>query len=87
MLPIVAFRIWYADGSTYYGTTKTKWRNAPKENVQVVTVYHGPPYKTLIAGQDIYSHPDWPGELPKNGSLIADADFEAIYAKAHNEAY
>lgn len=54
MLPIRAWRIFYADGSTFDSTQGT-WAQAPPFGVQVVVWYHDPPYKTLDQARDIYT--------------------------------
>ncbi len=51
MLAIQAFRIYYADGSTFSSLDGT-WAQAPAFGVQCVVWYHVPPYKTLEARDD-----------------------------------
>ncbi len=51
MLPIKAWRIYYADGSTFHSGMGT-WAEAPPFGVQCVVWYHDPPYKTLYRGED-----------------------------------
>jgi hypothetical protein len=56
MLPIKAWRIYYADGSAY-DSTMGPWAEAPPFGVECVVWYHEPPYKTLYGGEpgnDVY---------------------------------
>ena len=46
MLPIRAWRIYYADGSTF-DSGQGEWADAPPFGVQCVVYYHAPPYKTM----------------------------------------
>ena len=46
MLPVKAWRIFYADGSTF-DSTQGKWAEAPPFGVSCVVWYHEPPYKTI----------------------------------------
>lgn len=47
MLPIKAWRIYYADGSTF-DSTQGSWAEAPPFGVQCVVWYHEPaPFKTI----------------------------------------
>lgn len=46
MLPIKAWRIYYADGSTF-DSTMGKWADAPPFGVQCVVWYHVDEFKTL----------------------------------------
>ena len=49
MLAVKAWRIFYADGSTYSSEDGT-WADAPPFGVQCVVYYHEPPYKTIDKG-------------------------------------
>lgn len=69
MLPIKAWRIFYADGSSF-SSEDGSWAEAPPFGVQCVVYYHLPPYKTLDGGYnngDVYtwqgkdSHSDYEG--------------------------
>ena len=51
MLPIKAWRVYYADGSTFDSTQGT-WAEAPPFGVQCIVWYHEPPRKTLDGGLD-----------------------------------
>jgi hypothetical protein len=67
MLPIKAWRIYYADGSTFDSTQGTM-AQAPPFGVQCRVYYHAPPYKTLEARDDgIYVYR---GEGEKEGLLL-----------------
>jgi hypothetical protein len=55
VLPIRAWRVFYADGSTFDSTQGT-WAEGPPFGVQCVVWYHDPPYKTLDQGVDVYVH-------------------------------
>lgn len=61
MLLIKAWRVFYADGSTYDSTMGT-WAQAPPFGVQCVVYYHEPPYKTLMSGRDVYGYEGRVGE-------------------------
>jgi len=49
MLPIKAWRIYYADGSTFTSEDGA-WAEAPPFAAQAVVYYHEPPYKTIDNG-------------------------------------
>jgi hypothetical protein len=49
MLPIRAWRIYYADGSTFSSEDGT-WADAPPFGLKCVVWYHEPPYKTIDSG-------------------------------------
>lgn len=57
MLPILAWKVWYDDGSVYRSTTHA-WADLPDVGVQVVCYYHpdmnGKDYRTLDMGRDEY---------------------------------
>ena len=53
MLPIRAWRVFYADGSTF-DSTQGSWAQAPPFGVQVVVWYHDPPYKTVDLGHSLF---------------------------------
>jgi hypothetical protein len=56
MLEIKAWRIYYADGSTF-DSTMGRWADAPAFGVQCVVYYHVPPYKTLDGPADgVYTY-------------------------------
>jgi len=59
MLPIKAWRVYYADGSTFTSEDGSM-AEAPLFGVQCVVYYHDPPYKTL-------SSPDENGVLWMQG--------------------
>lgn len=65
MLAIKAWRIYYADGSTF-SSKDGKWAEAPPFGVQCIVYYHVPPYKTLDTGgvKGIYY---WKGKGPTKG--------------------
>jgi hypothetical protein len=46
VLPVKAWRIYYADGSTFTSDDGT-WAEAPPFGVQAVVYYHEPPYKDI----------------------------------------
>ena len=58
---IVGFRVFYGDGSNYFGKTLDDWKKAPKENVQLVLLYdkdeyeEGKNYRHTICGVDYYA--------------------------------
>jgi hypothetical protein len=61
--PIVAFRLWYADGSTF-GGSPDDWRMAPVEGVQVLIVYHphgSSTRRVIVDGKDEYTLPGQQG--------------------------
>lgn len=61
MLPIKAWRIYYADGSTFTSNDGA-WADAPPFGVQCVVYYHVPPYKTLDVQPVDESVYEWRGE-------------------------
>lgn len=56
MLPIRAWRIFYADGSSFDSTMGT-WAEAPPFGVQAVVYYHADPYKTVDGGRNSHDRP------------------------------
>lgn len=56
LMPILRWAIWYGDG-TVFRSEDGAWSSAPTENVQLVWLYHEPPYRTLITGLDEYRLP------------------------------
>lgn len=51
MMPVRAWRIFYADGSTFTSNDGT-WAEAPPFGLSCVVYYHTPPYKTVDSGGD-----------------------------------
>ena len=51
MLPVRAWRIFYADGSSF-SSADGAWADAPPFGLTCVVWYHDPPYKTLETGGD-----------------------------------
>jgi len=66
MLPIKAWRIYYADGSTFDSTQGT-WADAPPFGVQCIVWYHTPPFKTVHTEAFDDSVYVWQGEGEKEG--------------------
>lgn len=81
MLPILHWRIYYADGSTYSDANGT-WRKAPSSGVQWIWLFHTPPYRTQISGQDSYLLPGQSESSRKVGTWMEDAEFEVLCARA-----
>ena len=58
---VLGFCIFYGDKTFFKGTTIQCWNKAPKENVQLVLLYHNVndsidnPLRTSICGWDYYS--------------------------------
>lgn len=50
MLPVIAWKVYCADGSIHTANPE-----AIPQNVQVVIYYHEPPYRTLAYGDDTYN--------------------------------
>ena len=65
MLAIKAWRIFYADASTF-SNKDGSWADAPPFGVECIVYYHVPPYKTLDPGgnEGIYY---WRGKGEKKG--------------------
>jgi hypothetical protein len=49
MLPVKAWRIFYADGSTF-DSSQGAWADAPPFGLACVVWYHEPPFKTVDTG-------------------------------------
>ena len=49
MLPVKAWRVWYADGSSFSSDDGT-WADAPAFGLQCVVWYHDPPFRTVDTG-------------------------------------
>lgn len=90
--------IYYGDGSVVRGRTLANWLAAPRDGVQAVVLYERPddgryPWGTpagpmlrdrqVWSGDDFYSLNGWP---TKRGSLIGDAAYHTIFARAIYEA-
>jgi hypothetical protein len=60
------------------------WAQAPAHNVQFVWVYHTPPYRTLIQGQDEYRLDD--ETAVKYGAWMDFDGFEALLNASRQEA-
>lgn len=76
--PIIAFKIWYADGSTF-GGTPDDWYLAPSDGVEVLVVYHppgSPTERVIVVAKDEYTLPGQPGS--KLGLMINEVDFDRI---------
>lgn len=76
--PIVAFQIWYADGSRFVGLPRD-WSMAPDSGVQVLVVYHpigSPTERVIVVAKDAYTLPGQPGE--KLGLMIDHDIYERI---------
>jgi hypothetical protein len=76
MLAVKAWRILYADGSTYTSEDGT-WAEAPPFGVQAVVYYHEPPLKTVDGGGSegvyYYQADEFAGSDVKLG-LFVDGD-------------
>ena len=86
-LPVVAFSIWYDDGSVFRGRPDD-WSVAPDDGVQVLVVYHptGSPTECLVVvAKDEYTLPGQPGS--KFGLMIDHDVFECIRLTAHSDTW
>ena len=65
MLSIKAWKIYYADQSTF-DPTQGAWADAPPFGVECIVYYHVPPYKTVDIGdeKDLFY---WRGKGEKKG--------------------
>jgi hypothetical protein len=81
MLPVTGWKIFYADGSTF-SSDDGPWRDAPREGVQAVTIYHEPPYRDVEVGLDEYRDPLKRSRAVKLGSAIDLETFDRIYERA-----
>lgn len=61
MLPIKAWRIYYADGSTF-DSKQGSWADAPPFGVQCIVWYHVDPFKTVQMEANDESIYVWQGE-------------------------
>jgi hypothetical protein len=77
--PIIAWKLWYADGSTINSMQST-WDDAPSEGVQVLMVYHPSGHRNIIKGRDEYCLPS--SAIGKLGLAIDLEEFHAIMALA-----
>jgi hypothetical protein len=82
-VPIIGYRIYYADGSVWTDASG-KWNSAPSTGVQVVVLLHAGDYRTIKMGLDEYREPGL-GNRVKTGSLISDAAFAAIIERVRAE--
>jgi hypothetical protein len=65
--PIIAFQLWYADGSCVRGgpdrdDLARAWANAPSEGVQVLMVHHDAlDRRSIVVAKDEYTYPGLEG--------------------------
>jgi hypothetical protein len=81
MMPVVGWRLWYGDGTTF-DSGQGSWDQAPAQNVQVLEYLHEPPYRTLSYGEDEYRLT--PESAPKWGKWMDEAAFHALVAEVVN---
>jgi hypothetical protein len=74
------FSIFYDDGSVWRSWTDGDWQDAPAEGVQVVMLYHGGEYKTIIQGEDVFLIDGESAE--KSGRWMRDDDYAALVEQA-----
>ncbi|MDF2757816.1 MAG: hypothetical protein K0S99_448 [Thermomicrobiales bacterium] len=79
-----AWAIYYGDGGVW-PSDAGDWKDAPDQGVQVVVVYHDPPYRTLYDGRDVYYAEG--RTYPKYGQQISDADFYRIQDNARTDPH
>lgn len=78
MMPVLRWRIYYADGSTVDGSTADEWKATPEQEVQAVLAFHEEPWgATAMHGHDRYWLPGY-HYWPRYGSTIDEATLEAI---------
>lgn len=76
------WRIWYSDGSVF-SSELGSWEEAPNQDVQALVIFHEPPYRTIIAGEDEYV---LPGESEvKYGRAIDEDIFQSIEITAASD--
>jgi hypothetical protein len=81
-LPIIGWRLWYADGSTTC-SAECSWQDAPREGVQVLVVHHPENRRTIVKGRDEYV---LPGETSsKLGLMIEREQFERMQGEAQTD--
>lgn len=76
MLPVLGWRIYRADGSTYSSSTHDI-KDVP-DGIQIVIWFHPTPYRTIDCGEDIYSVD---GRI-LNGELMDTDAYYALLAQA-----
>ena len=58
---VIGFGIFYGDGRSFFGVTLEEWKQAPKENVQLILLYYsgldsdGNNYRHSICSWDYYA--------------------------------
>lgn len=80
MLPVTGWELVYTDGSVVTSEDST-WEDAPDTRVQVLVMFHEPPYMTLQYGTDPYTLPGHSAR--KLGETIPDEDFYALVDATH----
>lgn len=83
------WRIYYADGRTVRGHTRTEWDAAPIDGVQVVVLMVPPPFdnrrwtgvvdRQLWTGEDEYTLNAW---SVKRGAWMERAAYDAVWERA-----
>jgi hypothetical protein len=74
MLPIIGWRVYCADGSTY----ERDPQNIPAA-VQVVIYFHEYPFRTIASGDDEYEVDG----VTLYGLEISEADYYALFERAY----
>lgn len=83
MLPVLAWKVWYDDGSVYRSTTHA-WADLPEIGLQLLCYYHADDYRTLEQGADEYRL--WGTDGPvKLGRWMEDAAYSALCDAALND--
>jgi len=84
MLPVIGWKIWYTDRSTWCSDT-SKWDGAPSGGVQQVAYFHPGGLKTLSGGIDEYFYPG--STHTKLGELTTDERAEEMRLAALNDTW
>lgn len=85
MLPVLAWEIWYGDGSVWTDRMGT-WRRASSTNVQGVVLFHARPYATLMYGVDFYLLPGQAENTRKTGAWLSDVAWEPMRGQIDGRA-
>lgn len=83
--PVIAFQIWYADGSFVIGYSPFDWDCFACTDVQVVMLHHPEGARHIIAGKDEYTFPG--AATSKLGLEIELAVFNTIQANAVSDEW
>jgi hypothetical protein len=83
--PILAVKVWYAEGPSLIVRTPSDWDRLPSEGVQCVILFHANDEKHIIQNFDEYAYPG--ASTTKLGLEIERAQFRAVLRAAVSDEW